>query len=85
MKEAGTALGGCLLAIILIFISPLFSFAIGYLVGLILSWCIGNTVANGMNILFDTTRFTPDLLPIVCGALGTVGSFFRTTTTRTKE
>lgn len=84
MKEISVALGGCLLAIILIFISPLLSFAIGYLVGLILSWCIGNTVADGMNILFDTTRFTPDLLPIVCGALGTVGSFFRTAT-RTKE
>ena len=85
MKDVGVALGGCFLAIIMIFISPLLSFAIGYLVGLILSWCIGNTVANGMNILFDTTRFTPDLLPIVCGALGTVGSFFRTTTSRTKE
>jgi len=74
-------MGGCLAAIILVFLGPLLYFAGGYLTGLILKWIIGSTVVNGLNILFNTTRFTVDSIPIVCGALGVVGSFFKNTNT----
>ena len=30
-----------------------------------------------MNYLFNTTRFTTDMLPTICGTLGVIGSFFR--------
>ena len=69
---------GCLTAIILVILIPLLHFAAGCLTGLILKWFVGDVVANGLNLLFNTTRFTSNMLPTVCGALGVVGSFFKT-------
>ena len=43
----------------------------------ILKFFIGDTVVNGMNYLFNTTRFTTDMLPTICGTLGVIGSFFK--------
>lgn len=40
--------------------------------------CIGTTITNGLNLMFDTTRFTPDIIPLACGTLATIGSFFKT-------
>lgn len=76
---------GCLAAIILIFVESLLYFACGYLDGLILKWIIGDTVVNGLNLLFNTTRFTVNTIPITCGALALVGSFFKTTSTVKKD
>lgn len=35
--------------------------------------------------LLDTTRFTPELIPITCGALAVVGNYFKTSVTKSKE
>ena len=69
---------GCLTAIIIVLLVPLLYFACGCLTGLVLKWFVGDAVANGLNLLFNTTRFTSNMLPAVCGALGVVGSFFKT-------
>lgn len=76
---------GCLAAIILIFFESLIYFAAGYLDGLILKWIIGGTVVNGLNLLFNTTRFTADTIPITCGALALMGSFFKSSITTKKD
>ena len=76
---------GCLAAIILIFIIPILSFAEGYLMGLILKWIIGGAVVDGLNLLFNTTRFTADTIPITCGALALMGSFFKSSITTKKD
>lgn len=85
MKDNLTIFGGCLIAIILIILSPVLGFFGGWICGWLLEFFIGDTVANGLNILLNTTRFTPDVLPIVCGALATVGSFFKSSNTSSSK
>lgn len=74
-------IAGCLaslLALIVVFmICPLLYYFFGWVTGHILKFFIGNIVINGMNYLFNTTRFTTDMLPTICGTLGVIGSFFR--------
>lgn len=78
---------GCLALIlsvvILAILMPLLNWVCGYITGLILKWLIGDTIVYGLNYLFNTTRFTPNMLPVACGTLGVVGSFFKSTSTAT--
>lgn len=46
---------------------------------------VGVAVINGLNTLFGTTRFTPDIIPVVCGTLAVIGSFFKTTVNNSKN
>lgn len=63
--------------IIAMFIAPILVFLSGVVSGLILKWIIGGFVVDGLNLIFNTTRFSADKLPIVCGALAVIGSFFK--------
>lgn len=85
----GEAIGGCLgaiLALILVLIfGPVLYYFGGWITGHILSWFIGDTVVNGLNYLFNTTRFTVDMLPTICGTLGVIGSFFKSTSTTSSK
>ena len=65
--------------IIAMFIIPILIFLTGVVSGLILKWIVGGFVVDGLNLIFNTTRFSADKLPIVCGALAVIGSFFKTT------
>lgn len=65
----------------LLVFSPILTFGFAYLGGLILQWIVGDAVTNGLNLMFDTTRFTPDLIPIVCATLATIGKYFKSTQT----
>lgn len=65
--------------IIVMFIAPILVFLTGVVSGLILKWIVGGFVVDGLNLIFNTTRFSADKLPIVCGALAVIGSFFKTT------
>lgn len=88
-NDFGEAFGGCLgwsiVAIILIIFGPALSYFLGWITGNLLSWVIGDTVVNGLNYIFNTTRFTVDNLPMVCGTLGVIGSFFKSTTTTSSK
>lgn len=64
-------------AIIATFIAPILVFLAGVVSGLVLKWIIGGFVVDGLNLIFNTTRFSADKLPIVCGALAVIGSFFK--------
>lgn len=79
MKDNMVIFGGCLTAIVVVILNPFIYFGCGWLDGWLLKFFIGDTVANALNIVFNTTRFTPESLPIVCGALAIVGSFFKNT------
>lgn len=76
---------GCLTLIVVfvlaVVVSPILYYLGGYLTGLILQWFIGDSVVYGMNYLFNTTRFTTDMLPVMCGTLGVIGSFFKSVST----
>lgn len=74
-------MGGCIMYLVIlvaaIFVCPILSFFGGYVTGAILEWAVGDMLVNGLNLLFNTTRFRPDMIPIICGALAVVGSFFK--------
>lgn len=77
---------GCLgMLIVTIIVAPILCFLGGYVSGLILNWTVGGLVVNGLNLMLNTTRFTADKLPIICGALAVVGSFFKSSLNISKK
>lgn len=46
---------------------------------------VGTTIADGMNLMFNTTRFTPDFIPLACATLATIGKYFKSTQTNNNE
>ena len=60
-------------------------FGVGWFGGWILMKIVGGAVINGLNTLFGTTRFTPDIIPVVCGTLAVIGSYFKTTVNNSKN
>lgn len=66
-----------LLSIAVIIFSPVIAFGIAYFIGWIMSLCIGDVVANGLNMIFATDRFTPEVIPLFYGTMGLIGSFFK--------
>lgn len=80
---------GCLtviaMIIVMVFIVPILCFFGGYLTGLILEWLVGGMVVDGLNLLFNTTRFNADALPLICGALAVIGSFFKSSLSTSKK
>ena len=63
--------------IALLVFSPVLTFLFAYLGGMILNWIVGAKLVNGLNLMFDTTRFTRDLIPLTCATLATIGRYFR--------
>lgn len=63
--------------IIAMFIIPILVFLSGVVSGLVLKWIIGGFVVDGFNLIFNTTRFSADKIPIACGTLAVIGSFFK--------
>lgn len=86
MKNDNVGCWATVIVLILVLIlQSIWSYFCGWLTGVVLQWWIGDTVVDGMNYLFNTTRFTIDMLPTICGTLGVIGSFFRSTTTTSFE
>lgn len=76
-KEAMGCTTALLTLIAMVIISPTLYYFCGWITGHILKWLMGDTVINGMNYVFNTTRFTTNMLPTICGTFGVVGSFFK--------
>lgn len=68
--------------IIAMFIMPILIFLSGVVSGLVLKWIVGGFVIDGLNLIFNTTRFSADKIPIVCGTLAVIGSFFKITVSK---
>ena len=85
MKEIAGCFGWLITLALLVIVEPVLYYFFGWLTGVILQWLIGDTVINGMNYLFNTTRFTTDMLPTICGTLGVIGSFFKSTTSSSSK
>ena len=85
MKATTGCLTWIITLILLVILGPVPNYFFGWLTGVILQWLIGDTVVNGMNYLFNTTRFTTDMLPTICGTLGVIGSFFKSTTSSSSK
>lgn len=76
-KKTAGCLASVFAFIVAIIICPVLYYFFGWVTGHILKFFIGDIVINGMNYLFNTTRFTTDMLPTMCGTLGVIGSFFK--------
>ena len=69
---------------ILVF-SPVLTFLFAYLGGMILDWIVGAKLVAGLNLMFDTTRFTRDLIPLTCATLATIGRYFKSSQTNNNQ
>ena len=65
----------------LLVFSPVLTFGFAYLGGMILQWIVGDAITSGLNLMFDTTRFTADIIPLTCATLATIGKYFKSTNT----
>ena len=65
----------------LLVFAPVITFGFAYLGGMILDWIVGEKLVNGLNLMFDTTRFTRDLIPLTCATLATIGRYVKSSQT----
>lgn len=61
----------------LLFIKPILSIGMGWLTGSIIKWLFGIYMTDGLNLLFNTTRFEPNHIPMLCSTLAVIGSYFK--------
>lgn len=67
--------------IVFIVFLPFINFWLAYFGGWLAKLVIGTKLAAALNLLFNTTYFTAEMLPMMAGALGWIGSFFKSTAT----
>ena len=65
--------------------SPVLTFGFAYLGGIILDWIVGTQLVDGLNLMFNTTRFTRELIPIACATLATIGRYFKSTQSNSND
>lgn len=73
-------IGVIILAVIFIVFYPFLLFWLGYFSGWLAKLVIGTKLAAALNMVFHTTWFTAEMLPMIGGALAWIGSFFKGTT-----
>lgn len=71
--------------IALLVFSPVLTFLCAYVGGMLLDWIVGAKLVNGLNLMFDTTRFTRDLIPLTCATLATIGRYFKASQSNTNK
>lgn len=69
----------------LLVFSPVLTFFCGYVGGMLLDWVVGAKLVDGLNLMFDTTRFTRDLIPLTCATLATIGKYFKASQSNTNK
>lgn len=69
----------------LLVFSPVITFGFAWIGGWILKLFVGDAIASGMNLMFNTTRFTPDFIPLACATLATIGKYFKSSQTNKTE
>lgn len=70
-------IGALFLVTVILFITPFISFWLAYFGGWIAKVTIGTKLVAALNLLFNTDYFTKDMLPMMAGALGWIGSYFK--------
>lgn len=71
--------------IALLVFSPVLTFLFAYLGGMLLDWIVGDKLVNGLNLMFDTSRFTRELIPLTCATLATIGRYFKSSQSNTNK
>lgn len=76
-----TIIGVIALIAAVVLVGPWIGFWIAYFGGWICKITIGGALCNALNITFNTTRFTPDLLPWIAATCGWIGGYFKSVST----
>ena len=80
-NDSGWAIVGVIaFLIVVIIIQPALLFWLGYFSGWLAKLIIGTKLVTAINMIFGTA-FTTDMLPMIGGALGWIGSFFKSVRT----
>ena len=66
-----------LITIALLVFTTAICYGTGYLGGMILSAIVGEQIAATLNSVFNTTHFTSDMIPSICGIIAVIGNFFK--------
>lgn len=69
----------------LLVFSPVLTFFCAYVGGMLLDWIVGAKLVEGLNLMFDTTRFTRDLIPLACATFATIGRYFKASQSNTNK
>ena len=69
--------GVIIVTIIACFFIPILSFFLTYIGGWICKVTFGSTLCHALNTLFNVTYFEPNKLPLMAGALGWIGGYFK--------
>lgn len=86
LKFKGTGAASLIVGLVALFVfSPVITFLCAYVGGMILDWIVGNKLVAGLNLMFDTTRFTRDLIPLTCATLATIGRYFKANQSNTNK
>ena len=70
--------------VVVIIIEPAFLFWLGYFSGWLAKLVIGTKLVTAINMVFGTA-FTADMLPMIGGALGWIGGFFKSIRTASND
>jgi hypothetical protein len=76
-----TSVGAIVVAGVILFFSPLIGLVVGWFAGWVISLFAGDFIANGLNLLFNTTRFTSDAIPMLTATFAVFGSYFKSSQT----
>lgn len=76
-KDILTIIGAFGLVIVIIIFSPFLNFILGYFIGWLITKTFGTTFLAGLNLL--GLKLTMTQIPLLCGTLNAIGSFFRNT------
>ena len=71
-----TIVGVIAFFVVVIIIEPALLFWLGYFSGWLAKLVIGTKLVTAINMVFGTV-FTADMLPMIGGALGWIGGFFK--------
>ena len=80
MKDIFGFIGALAILVLFFIVSPFIYFWLSYFCGWITMHVIGVKLTMALNILFNTSYFTPQMLPMLSGALGWLGGFFKSIT-----
>lgn len=75
--EGMGCLGVIVMAVIFIIFTPLLSFVLCYFGGWLCKITFGPTLCHALNTLFNVSFFTLEKIPLIAGALGWIGNYFR--------
>ena len=76
-------IGGLVMLVGLVIVLPFLYFAGGWIVGHLIKWTFGTTFVSGLAML--GIHIFPESIPIFCGVLAVIGSFFKNATINKKE